>query len=408
MPSQPQSDSGGHHSRDWNRYSPGIREKNPGPITHSMPSHRANYEETFGTEPLTCNTQDPGRILELSASEAHSGKLTAFRSWDRVHTGARGHRLRARKAFIMTSNPIHVSDEVRDAVAAGRPVVALESTIFTHGLPRPKNEELALATEQQVRDLGVVPATIGVVKGRPTVGLTADEIVALSRDDTAVKASLRDLPIAMGKGLSAGTTVAATGYLASLAGVRVFSTGGLGGVHQGAETSFDESADLGTLATLPLVVVSAGVKSILDIGLTLERLETLNLGVVGYRTNRYPGFYISDSGHTLDYEVESPEEIARITDARDALGIRSTLLVANPVPTDEQMDPELHDRVLRQAWAAAADQGISGHDTTPFLLDYITTETKGESMRANVVAYRGNVALGAKIAAALSEAGEAR
>ena len=205
----------------------------------------------------------------------------------------------------MTHDQLQVSDEVRAAVAEGRPVLALESTIFTHGLPRPDNQELALETERQVRDLGVVPATIGVVDGRPTVGLSSDEIVALSNDDDAVKASLRDLPIAMGKGLSAGTTVAATGYLASRAGIKVFSTGGLGGVHRGAETSFDESADLGTLAGLPLVVVSAGVKSILDIGLTLERLETLNLAIVGYGTTKYPGFYISDSGFSIDYSVES-------------------------------------------------------------------------------------------------------
>ena len=303
----------------------------------------------------------------------------------------------------MTSN-LHISDEVREAVAAGRPVLALESTIFTHGLPRPHNLELALKTEEQVRALGVVPATIGVVRGRPTVGLSADEITELSNDDTAVKASLRDLPIAMGKGLSAGTTVAATGYLASLAGVKVFSTGGLGGVHHGAETTFDESADLGTLASLPLVVVSAGVKSILDIGLTLERLETLNLGIVGYGTTQYPGFYISDSGFSIEYSVETPEEVARIAAARDDLGIRSTLLVANPVPEDQQLDPKLHDEVLAKAWAAAAEQGIAGHDTTPFLLSYITDTTGGESMRANLAAYANNVAVGANIAAAISAA----
>lgn len=302
----------------------------------------------------------------------------------------------------MTHESIRISDEVREAVAAGRPVLALESTIFTHGLPRPHNRELALETEDQVRALGVVPATIGVVRGMPAVGLDRDEIVELSNDDDAVKASLRDLPIAMGKGLSAGTTVAATGYLAALAGVKVFSTGGLGGVHHGAETSFDESADLPTLAALPLVVVSAGVKSILDIGLTLERLETLNLAVVGYRTTHYPGFYISDSGFPLDYSVDGPEEVARIATARDALGLRSTLLVANPVPEGEQLDPDLHDDVLRRAWAAAAEQGIVGHDTTPFLLDYISTATAGESMRANLAAYGNNVAVGARIAAALS------
>lgn len=305
----------------------------------------------------------------------------------------------------MSHDLLRVSPEVRDAVAAGLPVLALESTIFTHGLPRPHNEELALATEQQVREVGVVPATIGVVQGVPTVGLSPDEIVQLSRDDSAVKASLRDLPVVAGKRLSAGTTVAATGYLAHLAGVRVFSTGGLGGVHRGAETSFDESADLGTLATLPLVVVSAGVKSILDIGLTLERLETLNLAVIGYRTTHYPGFYVADSGYSLEYSADSPDEIARMAIARDALGIDSTILVANPVPESEQLDPELHDAMLAQAWAEAEQLGIAGHDTTPFLLDYIAKNTQGESMRANLAAYRGNVALGAQIAATLAGGG---
>jgi len=304
----------------------------------------------------------------------------------------------------MTSTLLHISDEVRDAVADGRPVLALESTIFTHGLPRPHNRELALATENQVRALGVVPATIGVVRGRPTVGLSADEITELSDDDSAVKASLRDLPIAMSKGLSAGTTVAATGYLAAQTGIKVFSTGGLGGVHHGAETSFDESADLGTLATLPLVVVSAGVKSILDIALTLERLETLNLGVVGYGTTAYPGFYVSDSGFSVEYSVDTPEEVASIVGARDDLGIRSTLLVANPVPADAQLDPKLHDEVLAGAWAAAAEQGVTGHDTTPFLLDYIVSATDGASMRTNIAAYGNNVAVGANIAAAISRA----
>lgn len=304
----------------------------------------------------------------------------------------------------MTNPKLHISDEVRTAIAEGKPVLALESTIFTHGLPRPHNEELALATEQQVRDLGVVPATVGLVAGRPTVGLSADEIRSLSNDDDAVKASLRDLPIAMGKGLSAGTTVAATGYLASLAGIGVFSTGGLGGVHRGAEHTFDESADLGTLASLPLVVVSAGAKSILDIGLTLERIETLNLTVVGYRTTHYPGFYVSDSGFEIEHSVDSPEEVAAIVDARDSLGIKGTVLVANPVAADQQMDPALHDRVLEEALAAAEAAAITGKETTPFLLDFITTRTEGESMRANLAAYRGNVELGARIASAISKA----
>lgn len=302
----------------------------------------------------------------------------------------------------MASAPLAISPEVRAAVDAGRPVLALESTIFTHGLPRPRNLEVATEAEQRVRALGVVPATIGVVDGVPTVGLSPAEIERLSNADGVVKASLRDLAVAAVKGLSAGTTVAATAYLAHRAGVRVFSTGGLGGVHRRAQETFDESADLGTLAALPLVVVSAGVKSILDIPLTLERLESLNLAVVGYRTTDYPGFYISDSGYDIEYSVSSPDEIARVASVRDALGISSTLLVANPVPKDLQLDTELHDDVLARALTAAEAEGISGHDTTPFLLDFMQRETGGRSLDVNVAVYRGNVELGAQIALALA------
>jgi len=295
-----------------------------------------------------------------------------------------------------------VADEVRDGVARGIPILALESTIFTHGLPRPRNLEVALEAEQRVRDAGVVPATIGVVGGRPTVGLSPADIERLATDDTAVKLSLRDLPVAAAKGLSGGTTVAATAFLASRAGVRVFSTGGLGGVHRDAQQTFDESADLPTLAALPLVVVSAGVKSILDIPLTLERLETLNLTVVGYRTTDYPGFYVADSGFDVEYSVDSAAEIADVATARDALGISSTLLVANPVDAQHQLPAELHDDVLARALAAAAAEGVSGHDTTPFLLDFMQRETGGRSLDVNVEVYRGNVSLGAEIAAALA------
>lgn len=301
----------------------------------------------------------------------------------------------------MSNELLAVSDEVAAALATGTPVLALESTIFTHGLPRPRNIEVALEAEERVRAAGVVPATIGIVAGRPTVGMSSDEIRALSSDDHVIKVSLRDIPVAVAKGLGGGTTVAATAYLAARAGVRVFSTGGLGGVHRGAATTFDESADLGTLATLPLVVVSAGVKSILDIPLTLERLETLNLAVVGYRTTDYPGFYISDSGYDIEFSVESPDEIAAIVAARDALAIRSTLLVANPVAADKQLPPEIHDAVLAKAWAASETAEISGHDTTPFLLDFIQRETGGRSLDVNVEVYRSNVDLGASIAAAL-------
>ncbi|WP_248242281.1 pseudouridine-5'-phosphate glycosidase [Microbacterium kunmingense] len=295
-----------------------------------------------------------------------------------------------------------VAPDVQDALDRGIPVLALESTIFTHGLPRPRNLEVAREAEDRLRDSGVVPATIGVVDGRPTVGLSPAQIERLSNDDAVVKLSLRDLPVAAAKGLSGGTTVAATAFLAHRAGIRVFATGGLGGVHRDAQQTFDESADLPTLAALPLVVVSAGVKSILDIPLTLERMETLNLTVVGYRTTDYPGFYIADSGLDIDYSAESATEIADIARARDALGIASTLLVARPVDPEVQLPPALHDEVLARALQAAAAAGISGHDTTPFLLDQMQRETGGRSLDVNVEVYRGNVALGAEIAAALA------
>lgn len=301
-----------------------------------------------------------------------------------------------------TPGGLRTSDEVRDAVARGIPVLALESTIFTHGLPRPRNLEVALEAEERVRAAGVAPATIGVVDGQPTVGLSPAEIERLANDDHAVKLSLRDLPVAAAKSLSGGTTVAATAFLAHRAGVRVFSTGGLGGVHRDAQQTFDESADLPTLASLPLVVVSAGVKSILDIPLTLERLETLNLTVVGYRTTDYPGFYIADSGFDVEYSVDSPDEIAAVAAARDDLGIASTLLVANPVDAASQLPAELHDEVLERALAEASLRGITGHDTTPFLLDFMQRETGGRSLDVNVAVYRGNVSLGAEIAAALA------
>lgn len=300
------------------------------------------------------------------------------------------------------SSILRIGDEVQAALEADGPVLALESTIFTHGLPRPRNLEVALEAEELVRSLGVTPATIGVLGGQAVVGLTAPEIELLSTDDDAVKASLRDLPVAAAKGLSAGTTVAATAYLAHRAGVRVFSTGGLGGVHRGAQDSFDESADLPTLASLPLVVISAGVKSILDIPLTLERLETLNLAVVGYRTTDYPGFYIADSGLDIEYSVGSPAEIAGIVAARDELGIPSTLLVANPVAPEHELPADVHDDVLARALAAADAEGVTGHDTTPFLLDFVQRETGGRSLDVNVEVYRGNVDLGARIAAALA------
>jgi pseudouridylate synthase len=295
-----------------------------------------------------------------------------------------------------------VSEEVRAALADGRPVVALESTIFTHGLPRPRNVEVALRAEDDLRAAGVVPATIGVVSGVATVGLTAAQIRALGADDEVVKVSLRDLPIAAAQRRSGGTTVAGTAFLAARAGIAVFATGGLGGVHRGAAETFDESADLPVLARTPILMVSAGVKSILDVGASLERLETLSITLVGYRTTRFPGFYLADSGFAINYSVDSAEEAAELVRARESLGVPGAILVANPVPAEHQLDPAEHDRVLREALAAMDAAGIGGHDATPYLLDHVQRATGGRSLDVNVAVYESNVALAGEIARALA------
>jgi len=295
-----------------------------------------------------------------------------------------------------------VSDEVRAALAGGTPVVALESTIFTHGLPRPRNVEVALKAEDDLRAARVVPATIGVVEGVATVGLTADQIRSLGADDDVVKVSLRDLPIAAAQRRSGGTTVAGTAFLAARAGIAVFATGGLGGVHRGASETFDESADLPVLARTPILMVSAGVKSILDVGASLERLETLSITLVGYRTTRFPGFYLADSGFAIDYSVDSAEEAAELVRARESLGVPGAILVANPVPAEHQLDPAEHDRVLREALAAMDAAGVGGHDATPYLLDHVQRATGGRSLDVNVAVYENNVALAGAIARALA------
>ena len=297
---------------------------------------------------------------------------------------------------------IRVGEHVAQALTTGRPVLALESTIITHGLPRPQNLEVALNTEQQVRDAGVTPATIGVLAGDIIIGLSEPELRYLALRAPVVKLSVRDLPIAAGLGLSGGTTVAATAMLACGVGIRVFSTGGLGGVHRGVAQTLDESADLPALARYPIVLVSAGVKSILDIPATLERLETLSIPVLGWQTLAYPGFYIADSGHRLDYRVDTPEQVAAIAQARDQLGLTAAVLIARPIDHGHQLDKALHDRVLADGLAEMAAKGITGHDITPFLLDYMQEHTAGESLAANLSAYEGNVALGAQIALAIA------
>ena len=303
----------------------------------------------------------------------------------------------------MTQSPVlTVSPEVSTALTSGTPVVALESTIFTHGLPRPRNLEVALEGEQIIRDAGAVPATIGVVHGVPTVGMSAAQIEDLANDDNLIKASIRELALATVTGTSAGTTIAATAFLARAAGIDVFATGGLGGVHHGAAQSFDESADLLGMAQTSIVLVSSGAKAILDIAATLERFESLSVPVVGYRTNQYPGFYVVDSGFKVNARLDSPEQIAALLATHRALGASSGVLVANPIPADESLDPAELDGVIRRAWADAERDGISGQAATPYLLDYIRRATDGRSLDANVALYRNNIRLAVEVAAALA------
>ncbi len=292
------------------------------------------------------------------------------------------------------------SPEVEKALKAGAPVVALESTIISHGLPRPTNLEVARDVESIVRENGATPATIALIDGVAHIGLTDEQLVAIANRDDVIKASTRDLAIAEAKKLSAATTVAATAHLAAKAGIKVFATGGLGGVHRGASESFDESADLTALSQLDMTVVCAGVKSILDVAATLERLETYAIGVVGYKTKRFPGFYLTDSGFELEYQVDTPADIANIMKARYNMGTQNnSLIVANPVVN--QMDKALHDRLLEGGLKAATSNNIHGKETTPFLLEYFHTESKGESLRVNIDIIKGNSALAAQIAAAL-------
>jgi pseudouridine-5'-phosphate glycosidase len=277
-------------------------------------------------------------------------------------------------------------------------VVALESTIISHGLPHPDNLRVAREIEQTVRDHGAVPATIGMIGGELTVGLDDDQIQHLALADGVTKLSVRDLAVAAARRSDGATTVAATSAVAAAAGIGVFATGGLGGVHREARDSWDESADLTTLGQTPITVVCAGVKSILDIPATLERLETLNVTVLGYRTDTFPAFYLTSSGLPLTWRVETPEEIAAVLVARERIGAPGAVVVANPL--DEPMDAALHDRLLREGLEAAAEQGVTGRDVTPFLLERFHRLSEGESLRANVRLVLRNAALAAEIAAA--------
>jgi pseudouridylate synthase len=291
-----------------------------------------------------------------------------------------------------------ISENVARAVRDATPVVALESTIITHGLLRPENLEAALEFERTVAEHGAVPATIAMLDGFAHVGLEADQLQRLAGTEAALKLSARDLPVAMARGATGGTTVAATALLATQAGIRVFATGGIGGVHRNAQTTFDESADLGILGSCRITVVSAGVKSILDIGATLERLETLGVTVLVFGTDRFPAFWLTDSGHTVDSSVNTPEEIAAVMQSADALALPGGILVANPLAEAAQLDPATHDRLLADALEAAEAASVRGKEITPFLLDYIHVHTGRASVAVNLEIVRGNCKLGAEIA----------
>jgi pseudouridylate synthase len=302
----------------------------------------------------------------------------------------------------MSPAALHLSPDVADAVAAGRPVVALESTIISHGLPRPRNLAAAQEFEEILRERGVTPATVAVLDGVPHVGLDAVGVRRIAEEELA-KASVRDLPILAARGASGATTVAATAHLANRAGVRVFATGGLGGVHRGASETFDESADIPTLAVTPITVVSAGVKSVLDIAATLERLETLSVPVVGYGTRRFPAFWLRDSGHDLDWSVDGASDVAAIMAARDEAGSTAGIVVANPVPAEHEWDPAEHDRVLAEAFADAEAAGVRGKAVTPFLLGRIVELSGGRSLEVNLDLARNNVRVAADIARAWAD-----
>ncbi len=297
---------------------------------------------------------------------------------------------------------MRVAPEVAEALAGGRPVVALESTIIAHGLPSPDNVRVAREVEDVVRERGAVPATIAVLEGEVRIGLDEAGLARLGGEGEIAKCGIRDLPVVLGRGGDGATTVAATAHLAHRAGIRLFATGGIGGVHREARETWDESADLQALASIPICVVCAGVKSILDVGATLERLETLNVTVLGFGTDRFPGFYLADSGFDVPWRVESAAEAAGIVAARDGLAATGAVLLANPLLQAEQLDPAVHDRVLTEGLAAAAAAGVSGKAVTPFLLERFHAQTEGESLRANVALVRANAALAADVAAALA------
>ena len=305
---------------------------------------------------------------------------------------------------LRTVHVVIIAEEISTALHKGRAVVALESTIISHGLPTESSARVAREIEAAVRDCGAVPATIAIVAGQVRIGLDDDALEQIATGENVVKSSIRDLGSVIASGSPGATTVASTAYLAHRSGIRVFATGGVGGVHRGAAQSFDESADLPALAHIPVALVCAGVKSILDVQATLERLETLSVGLVGYRTTKFPGFYIQDSGYAVPWVARSAAEIADTLAARDALGLEQALVVANPIPDGKEMARELHDVTLAGALKSLQDNRITGKDVTPFLLAYFHEHTHGVSLQANIDLVLNNATLAAQIAVALTKA----
>ncbi|HJF56706.1 pseudouridine-5'-phosphate glycosidase [Anaerotruncus colihominis] len=298
---------------------------------------------------------------------------------------------------------LEISPEVQKALDEGRPVVALESTIISHGMPYPQNVETALNVEKIIRDNGAIPATTAIIGGKLRVGLSKDEIDYIGKKGLKVtKASRRDIPVLVARGEDGATTVAATMILANLAGVSVFATGGIGGVHRGAETTMDISADLEELASTPVMVICAGAKSILDLGLTLEYLETHGVSVLGYQTEELPAFFTRKSGFKVDYRMDTPKELAAAFKAKNDLGLRGGMVVANPIPEEYAMDADYISKSIAEAIDEANAKGIKGKDTTPFLLDKLEKITGGSSLKANIQLVYNNAKVATQIACELS------
>lgn len=303
----------------------------------------------------------------------------------------------------MLEKYLDIKPEIKKALEEGKAVVALESTIISHGMPYPRNVETALNVEQIIRDNGAIPATIAIMDGKLKVGLSKDEIESLGKSSDAIKCSRRDIPFILAKKLDGATTVASTMLIASMAGIKVFATGGIGGVHRGAQETFDISADLQELAHTDVAVVCAGAKSILDIGLTLEYLETQGVPVVGFGTDELPAFYTSKSGFGVDYRVDTPEELAEALKTKWDLGIDGGVVVANPIPPEYEMDPAVIDSAISEAVREADLKGIKGKESTPFLLAKVKEITGGSSLDSNIQLVYNNAVLGAKIAVELSK-----